>query len=116
MIVLKDSCVPAWGLSKQDDKEVEQYKEKRIEIKLLELLIGAALMILNLLQLVYQRENGTMVEYIINSRPTTLSDSVDDLEPPTPNSLPLPCSRFVVPPPGTFQRNDVYLRKRWRAV
>ena len=77
MIVLKYSCVPAWGLSKQGDKEVEQYKEKRIEIRLLELLMGAALMILNLLQLVFQRENGTMVEYIINSCPTTLSDSVD---------------------------------------
>ena len=104
MIVLKYSCVPAWGLSKQDDKEVEQYKEKRIEIKLLELLMGATLMILNLLLLIYQRENGMMVEYIINSLPTTLSDSVDDLELPTPNSLPLLCSCFVVPPPGTFQK------------
>ncbi|XP_066955788.1 uncharacterized protein [Macrobrachium rosenbergii] len=56
------------------------------------------------------------VESIINSRPlTTVSDSVDDLEPLTPNHLLIPKS-YVVPPPGLFQKDDVYMRRRWRCV
>ena len=56
-------------------------------------------------------------ECIVNSRPLT----VDNLNDPT--SLPI-CpmniltgkTRVVLPPPGTFQRADVYCRKRWRQV
>jgi hypothetical protein len=56
------------------------------------------------------------VEAIINSRPlTSVSGSPDDLEPLTPNHI-LTMKPFVLPPPGHFQRDDVYLRKRWRRV
>ncbi|XP_068246537.1 uncharacterized protein [Palaemon carinicauda] len=56
------------------------------------------------------------VESIINSRPlTTVSDSVDDLEPLIPNHLLIPKS-YVIPPPGLFQKDDVYMRRRWRCV
>ncbi|XP_064082740.1 uncharacterized protein LOC135198761 [Macrobrachium nipponense] len=56
------------------------------------------------------------VESIVNSRPlTTVSDSVDDLEPLTPNHLLIPKS-YVIPPPGLFQKDDVYMRRRWRCV
>ncbi|XP_068227993.1 uncharacterized protein [Palaemon carinicauda] len=56
------------------------------------------------------------VESIVNSRPlTTVSDSVDDLEPLIPNHLLIPKS-YVIPPPGLFQKDDVYMRRRWRCV
>ncbi|XP_064117743.1 uncharacterized protein LOC135223168 [Macrobrachium nipponense] len=56
------------------------------------------------------------VESIVNSRPlTTVSDSVDDLEPLTPNHFLIPKS-YVIPPPGLFQKDDVYMRRRWRCV
>ncbi|XP_068242326.1 uncharacterized protein [Palaemon carinicauda] len=52
------------------------------------------------------------VESIVNSRPLiTVSDSVDDLEPLTPNHLLIPKS-YVIPPPGLFQKDDVYMRRR----
>ena len=59
----------------------------------------------------------TEAECIVNSRPLT----VDNLNDPT--SLPL-CpmniltgkTRIVFPPPGNFQRADLYCRKRWRQV
>ena len=57
------------------------------------------------------------VECIINSRPlTTVSDSVDDLNPLTPSHLLTTKSTIITPPPGNFQKNDVYLRRRWRQV
>jgi hypothetical protein len=57
------------------------------------------------------------VENIINSRPlTTLSDNVDDVEPLTPNHMLMPRAYYVLPPPGHFQKEDMYLRKRWRHV
>ena len=57
------------------------------------------------------------VEAIINSRPlTTLSDNPDDYLPLSPNNLLTMKSVAIVPPPGQFQRDDVYLRQRWRRV
>ena len=59
----------------------------------------------------------TEAEAIVNSRPLTVENLHD------PDSLPLTCnqlltlkSKVVMPPPGIFQKNDVYCRKRWRAV
>ena len=57
------------------------------------------------------------VEAIVNSRPLcydTLSD--ESTEPLTPNHLLTMKTKVVLPPPGVFQRVDVYCRKRWRAV
>jgi hypothetical protein len=56
------------------------------------------------------------VEAIINSRPlTTMSNDIDDYEPLTPNHI-LTLKPSMLPPPGQFQREDIYLRKRWRQV
>ena len=54
-------------------------------------------------------------EAIVNSRPLT-TDSPGSLEPLTPNHLLTSKSHVVLPPPGVFQRTDIYSRKRWRHV
>ena len=57
------------------------------------------------------------VESIINSRPlTTVSGDVRDMEPLTPNHILTGKTQITVPPPGIFQRSDVYMRRRWRRV
>ena len=57
------------------------------------------------------------VEAIVNSRQLTpVSDSPDDLSPLTPNNALGMETGVIVPPPGIFQREDIYLRKRWRRV
>lgn len=57
------------------------------------------------------------VEAVINSRPlTTVSGEPDDLEPLTPNHILTTKSNVILPPPGKFQKNDVYMRRRWRRV
>ena len=59
-----------------------------------------------------------MVEAIVNCRPLTV-DSISSSqfsEPLTPNHLLTMKSKVVLPPPGDFQRVDLYLRKRWRCV
>lgn len=56
------------------------------------------------------------VESIINGRPiTTLSDNPHDLEPLTPNHLLLMKMQPNIPP-GVFNRNDLYSKRRWRQV
>jgi hypothetical protein len=57
------------------------------------------------------------VECIVNSRPLTFpSSDAQDLHPLTPNHILTMKSKVVLPPPGNFQREDVYLKKRWRRV
>ena len=57
------------------------------------------------------------VEAIRNSRPlTTVSCEPDDLEQLTPNHILTTKSTVELPPPGNFQKNDVYMRRRWRRV
>ncbi|XP_068218281.1 uncharacterized protein [Palaemon carinicauda] len=59
----------------------------------------------------------TEVEATVNDRPlTTVSDSPDDLQPLSPAQLLTQKSSVVMPPPGVFQKGDMYLRQRWRYV
>ena len=56
------------------------------------------------------------VESILNNRPLTVaSDDSRDLEPLTPYHLLLLKSDAPMPP-GTFQREDLFSRRRWRQV
>lgn len=56
------------------------------------------------------------VEAIMNSRPiTTLSDDANDPEPLTPNHL-LQMKGMPILPPGLFEKNDIYSRRRWKQV
>ena len=57
-------------------------------------------------------------EAIVNSRPLTvetLSDPLSSL-PLTPNALLTGKSKLILSPPGKFQNEDVYCRRRWRRV
>ena len=55
------------------------------------------------------------VESIINSRPLTLlSSEPDDMLPLTPSQLLTMKPDVLGYPPGDFERNDLYLRRRWR--
>ena len=57
------------------------------------------------------------VEAVINSRPlTTVSGDADDPEPLTPSHVLTGKSCVTAVPPGVFQKEDVYLRRRWRRV
>ena len=56
----------------------------------------------------------TEVECIVNSRPLSgdyLSD-VEAPEPLTPNHLLIMKPKGILPPPGEFQRSDVYCHRR----
>lgn len=56
------------------------------------------------------------VEAILNDRPITkVSDDVNDLEALTPNHVLLLKGKPVLPP-GLFQQNDLYTKRRWRQV
>ena len=57
------------------------------------------------------------VEAIVNSRQITfVSNDADNLQPLSRNNLLTMKSNIILPPPGNFQREDVYMRKRWRRV
>ena len=57
------------------------------------------------------------VECIIYSRPLTVTSSdPGDLYPLMPSHLLTMKSKIVTPPPGSFQKADVYLRRRWERV
>lgn len=54
---------------------------------------------------------------IINSRPLTTEHLNDpNMEPLTPNHILIMKSSIILPPPGEFVSQDLYLRKRWRQV
>jgi hypothetical protein len=57
-------------------------------------------------------------EAIVNSRPLTVesTSSSETPMPLTPNHLLTMKSKVLLPPPGIFQRPDLYSRKRWRRV
>ncbi len=54
-------------------------------------------------------------EAIVNSRPLT-TESTFELTPLSPNNLLTMKSDVVLPPPGDFQRADIYSRKPWRRI
>ena len=58
------------------------------------------------------------VEGIINSRPITCESigDVNSIIPLSPKQLLSSKTRVVIPPPGTFQKEDMYCRKQWRRV
>ena len=57
------------------------------------------------------------VESIVNSRPLAVDNLNDEtVDPLTPNHLLTMKSKVLLPPPGVFQKADVYCRRRWRAV
>ena len=60
----------------------------------------------------------TEAENIVNSRPLSVNNicSPDVPEPLTPNHLLTMKSKIVLPPPGHFQREDLYCRKQWKRV
>jgi len=55
---------------------------------------------------------------IVNSRPLSVTQLNDASapEPLTPNHVLQMKSRVALPPPGSFVKEDLYLRKRWRRV
>ena len=57
------------------------------------------------------------VECIVNSRPLTVENLEDQSSLPlTPNTILTMKSKIILPPPGIFQQEDMYCRKRWRQV
>ena len=57
------------------------------------------------------------VESIVNSRPLTVDTLGDEtMEALTPNHLLTMKSKVVLPPPGVFQKAEMYCKRRWRAV
>ena len=60
----------------------------------------------------------TEVECMVNSRPLSVNNLNDPEapEPLTPNHLLTLKQKVVLPPPGNFQRADLYCRKWWRRV
>lgn len=55
-------------------------------------------------------------EAILNSRPITkLSEDANDLEPLTPNHILLMKGKPILPP-GVFNEQDLYVKRRWRQV
>ena len=58
------------------------------------------------------------VEGIINSGPITCESigDVNSIIPLSPMQLLTSKTRVVMPPPGTFQKEDMYCRKQWQHV
>lgn len=56
--------------------------------------------------------------FIVNSRPLTVEGINDPSgpQPISPNHVIMMKETVPLPPPGTFDRPDMYLRKRWRRV
>ena len=57
------------------------------------------------------------VEAIVNSRLLTFpSSDPDDLTPISPSNILTVKTKIILPPPGVFEREDLYARRRWRRV
>ena len=57
-------------------------------------------------------------EAVINSRPLIVEtiNEGQGFKPLSPNNLLTTSSKVIMPPPGVFQRPDLYCRQRWRRV
>ena len=57
-------------------------------------------------------------EAVVNSRPLTTesASSTESTLPLSPSNLLTMKTKVILPPPGNFQRPDLYSRKRWRRV
>ena len=57
-------------------------------------------------------------EAVVDNRPLTVDTLSDPLSPLplTPSTLLTGKTKLVLPPPGKFQREDVYCKQRWRCV
>ena len=59
----------------------------------------------------------TEAECIVNSCPLTVEDINDPTSLPiSPNTILTMKTKVVLPPPGDFQKSNIYCRKRWRHV
>ena len=59
----------------------------------------------------------TESESVVNSRPLTLENLHDpESQPLTPNQILTMKTKVASPPPGVFQDEGMYSRKRWRVV
>jgi hypothetical protein len=57
------------------------------------------------------------ISAIINSRPLSVENLHDaSVKPLSPNQLLTMKLQILMPPPGEFQRTDLYVTKRWRRV
>ena len=60
----------------------------------------------------------TETEAIVNSRPLTV-ETINDGQSPmpiSPNNILTMKTKVVMPPPGVFQKPDLYCRSRWRRI
>ena len=53
---------------------------------------------------------------VVNSRPLTYDLEDPEQVPLNPNMILTGKTKVVLPPPGKFQREDLYVRRRWRRV
>ena len=57
------------------------------------------------------------VAAIVNSRPLAVTDLADhSIQPLTPSQILTMKSKVILPPPGIFQKEDMYTIRRWRRV
>ena len=66
----------------------------------------------------FDEESLQTLMAVINSRPLTVEtiNEGQGFKPFSPNNLLTTKSKVVMPPPGVFQRPDLYCRQRWRRV
>ena len=118
-------CVHAWALLSMDPAEKEssyclQYgRSEGVLNKICTFNLGSTTKILGTsLNDESFRTFLAEVKAIVNKRPIT-SKSISDVHIPVPlcpTQLLAMKSRVIMPPPGEFQKEDIYCRKQWERV